>query len=242
MIRTGSFEQPVRQTDWSDGPFRGHIDYLMTSSEPVWPAPQAFLVQQQAGWVLAPHFHRTDQFQVVVNGSGMLGHHALEPLTVHYASADTGYGPITAGPDGLWYFTLRAVTNSEGFFLPEERGRMRPHLPRRQRTSSLVGVSGRVALLARREPAVEQVLEQQPDGAAVWLLRLPPGGDVVDIPTSTVHGGRFHLVVGGLLHIGEQRLPLHAAVFSAAEDRLQGHAGRAGLELLVLQYAHPQGT
>ena len=35
--------------------------------------PQALLVEQSPNSVVPPHFHGIDQFQVVVNGSGMLG-------------------------------------------------------------------------------------------------------------------------------------------------------------------------
>ena len=38
--------------------------------------PMAFLVEKGPGAVTRPHFHQTDQFQVVVAGRGMLGDYA----------------------------------------------------------------------------------------------------------------------------------------------------------------------
>ena len=37
--------------------------------------PMAFLVEKTPGAVTPPHFHQSDQFQVVVAGRGMLGEH-----------------------------------------------------------------------------------------------------------------------------------------------------------------------
>ena len=35
--------------------------------------PMAFLVEKEPGAVVHPHFHRADQYQVVVSGAGRLG-------------------------------------------------------------------------------------------------------------------------------------------------------------------------
>ena len=44
--------------------------------------------------MIRPHFHVQDQFQVVAEGGGTLGRHAVAPIHVHYASRHTGYGPL----------------------------------------------------------------------------------------------------------------------------------------------------
>src|SRR5215207_4440094 len=56
--------------------------------------PRVFLTRRPPGDVIAPHFHEIAQYQVVVEGKGRIGKHALEPLTVHYTDAYTPYGPI----------------------------------------------------------------------------------------------------------------------------------------------------
>src|SRR3981189_3888745 len=63
-------------------------------------APQAFLVEQDPGTVIEPHFHLQDEFQVMVGGSGSLGRHAVQPVSVHYSGARTGSWPLTAGRGG----------------------------------------------------------------------------------------------------------------------------------------------
>jgi len=40
--------------------------------------PMAFLVEKEPGAVVKPHFHRADQYQVVVSGGGRMGRHALD--------------------------------------------------------------------------------------------------------------------------------------------------------------------
>ena len=83
-------------------------DYL--ASPPGSGGPQAFLVKMhEPGSVIPPHFHVEDEFQVVVAGGGSLGKHALEGVAVHFAEAYTPYGPIRTGPDGLVFFTQRAI-------------------------------------------------------------------------------------------------------------------------------------
>src|SRR6185369_6237393 len=55
-------------------------------------APNAYLVCQQPGAALHPHFHQADQFQVFVAGSGRIGKHPVSAVTVHFAAAHSPYG------------------------------------------------------------------------------------------------------------------------------------------------------
>src|SRR3979490_3322681 len=41
--------------------------------------PMAHFVEQDPNTHLRPHFHEADQFQIVVAGSGTLGHHPVGP-------------------------------------------------------------------------------------------------------------------------------------------------------------------
>src|SRR5262245_3090879 len=90
-----------------NGPFRGHVTDIIGSLEEPRGEPQAFVVEQAPNWTLRPHYHLMHQFQVAIAGSGMLGRHPLAPFTVHYASPESGYGPIVSGDQGLTYITIR---------------------------------------------------------------------------------------------------------------------------------------
>lgn len=236
MIRTGTLEKaraerrhhilPNGTGYWRNG--------LIASPPQDAVAPQAFLVEQDSNTVIEPHFHLENEFQVMVAGSGSLGRHAVEPVSVHYAGAHTGYGPITAGSEGLSYFTLRARMDSGAQFLPGARDKMQ-RVPKRHLLGNALQPCAASDLAARRESEVITILEPQADGIAAWMLRLPGGGAAA----APVHpgGGRFLLVIGGALQLNGERLPRLATAFVSAEEPAPPlRAGNEGLELLVLQF------
>jgi hypothetical protein len=206
---------------------------LMISAEGEVPAPQAFLIQQDARTLIASHFHAQDQFQVVAEGGGMIGRHALKPLSVHFASRYTGYGPIASGDEGLSYFTLRAVTTPRAYFLPESRDEL-PDVPRRNLYGPAVSLSPCEALRERRDAAIDVALERQSDGVAAWLVRLPPNGVH---RLDAAHADRFYLVAEGTMVAGSTTLPRFATAFvSAEEPAFDIVAGSVGVEVLALQF------
>ena len=71
--------------------------------------PVAFLVEKRPGGITRPHFHRADQYQVVVGGQRQnLGLHETGSVAVHYTRrVFRPYGPIVAAGDGIAWFTLR---------------------------------------------------------------------------------------------------------------------------------------
>lgn len=236
MIRTGTLEQaraerkhhvlPNGTGYWRNG--------LIASQKEDAVAPQAFLVEQDPGTVIEPHFHLENEFQVIVGGHGSLGRHAVEPVSVHYAGAHTGYGPITAESDGLAYFTLRARMDSGAQFLPGARDKMQ-RVPKVHRLGNAVRPSDAAALAARGLPEVVTVLEPEASGIAAWTLRLPAGGSAA--APAHAGGGRFLLVIGGALELNGERLPRFATAFVSAEEPAPAlRAGSAGLEVLVLQF------
>ena len=94
-------------------------------------SPTAFLVEQPPDYALAPHFHRENQFQLFVEGSGTIGRDALGAVTVHYAGAYTGYGPLLSpgalarteeqtliepGADGMGARLTRLLVGAPGFW------------------------------------------------------------------------------------------------------------------------------
>jgi len=236
MIRTGTLEKarterrhhvlPNGTGYWRNG--------LIASpaADPV--APQAFLVEQDPGTVIEPHFHLQDEFQVMVGGSGSLGRHAVQPVSVHYAGAHTGYGPITAGSDGLDYITLRSRMDTGAQFLPGARDKMQ-RVPKRHLLGPVLRPSEPHALAARQHPELVTLIEPQTDGIAAWMLRVPAGSTSV----APVHpgGGCFLLVIGGMLELNGEQLPRLSAAFVSAEESMPPlSAGGQGLEVLLLQF------
>lgn len=198
-------------------------------------APQAFLVEQEAGAVVAPHFHFVDQFQVVVAGSGSLGRHPVAPLSVHFAAASTGYGPITPGAEGLSYFTMRASADQTGAqYLPEARPRMRAGVRRNVVVDRILSATPEAAA-ARTRSAIETMLENE-DGLAVLYMRIAPGDSMMP-PTAAQSQGISMLVAAGSLSVGGQQYAAWSCLFTTPhEDPVPLQASPAGAEVLVLRY------
>lgn len=209
---------------------------LVTSEHCSEPTPQAFLVEQPPHWNLQTHFHLRHQFQVVVRGSGTLGRHEVGLLAIHYASAHSGYGPLLAGPEGLAYLTLRVVSDTGAWYLPDAREHLKLRIPKQQlhaTPSSTLDADGLRALGQSRQ---ETLIEPAASGLAAWLLRLPPGAQC-DAPSGAESGaGRFHVVTQGSLRVGDDELEGLALVYTARDDAFSLQAGAGGAEVLVLQF------
>lgn len=200
-------------------------------------APQAFLVEQDPGTTIEPHFHQENEFQVVVEGNGFLGRHAVEPVRVHYAGAHTGYGPVVAGPQGLSYFTLRARTDPGAQFLPGARDKMAKG-PKRHLLGKAWPPSTAADLAANGGSEANELWESQSDGIGAWMLRVAPNR-AASVP-GLAAASRYLLVIGGALIMNGERLPCFAAIFIANNEIPALCAAQEGLELLVLQFPGTQ--
>ena len=197
--------------------------------------PQAFLVEQEPNAIVHPHFHFVDQFQVVVDGGGQIGRHDVGPIMAHFAGACTGYGPITPGPQGLKYFTLRASADSTGAqFLPAAKERM-ARGPKRYVLADPVHPSTPEALSARTEAVCEAVMHEQ-DGLGIFMLRIPPGGRIAAPNPAEGSGQSMIVAAGTIMHGGKALERLSSLFVSSDEEPLMAEAGPEGGELLVLQY------
>jgi len=212
------------------------------SDEEVRDGPLAFLIEMTPNSVLPPHFHPVDQYQVFVSGSGALGKHSTGGLAIHYADRHTAYGPITAGPHGVAYFTLRAKTDGRGVFLskPGAREQLRPSRRRFHMVDGIVlAVPPVLAELA--QPVTERLLgEDGDDGPASFMLRIGAGGSVRG-PDPSRSGGQYYLVLAGsLLGDGGELPPWSLLWVSPGEPAPAAVAGASGAEIMVLQFPVPE--
>lgn len=241
-------DHQIDRCERASASFRGAIVPLLGAHpvpDAVWPAgldePQAFLVQQAPLWELPTHYHTEHQFQLVSAGSGTLGRHALGPITLHYASPETGYGPIVADGEGLDYYTLRARGTRDTWYLPKERARMRTDLRKQHGYGGPVRPSTTEQLRARSTRAIDPLMEGD-DGLGAWVLRLPSGG-VVDTGNSPWNGTRFYYVAAGYVAWEGRSLgPGDVASAQGAHDSFTARAGQDGAELVVLQFPHGAGA
>lgn len=194
-------------------------------------SPTVFLAEQPANYKLMPHFHRQNQFQLFVAGSGSLGPQAVNPVTVHYAGAYTGYGPVLSGPEGLQYFTIRPVFDT-GFISATEAREKMVRGPKRHAQAALgpAWPQDRLALLRQ----VEDSFAIAPDrGLAVQQVRLPPHAAW---PLHAVGGsvGQFLFVLSGSASIAGASLEPWESAFVGAQDVAEARAGATGAELVAL--------
>ncbi|MBM3489313.1 MAG: hypothetical protein FJX68_02515 [Alphaproteobacteria bacterium] len=194
--------------------------------------PQGFLVEQPAGAVTPPHFHEVDQFQVVVEGAARFGKHPAPPLSVHYASGHTPYGPVAAGADGVVYYTLRAGWDPGAKYMPAQRDKLRPP-PRRARFAQAAPVAA-PSLAGRLGVQTETLMTPEADGLAAWRLLAGPGAMLA--PPAPLGGGQYIVVVEGDFARAGETFGKRACLFlEPGEAPLDGVVGEQGLDLLVLQ-------
>lgn len=210
---------------------------ILVSQESECPSPHAIYIGQPAHLTIPTHYHDNAQFQIFVEGGATLGRRTLRPLTVHFATHQTGYGPLVSGPQGLVYITLRLITEFGAHYpdRPEERARMNPAIARRQITQE-VGAIGPDELQELSEPQVLPALGPEPGGLAAWVLRLPPGARL-PAPEHPGGAGQFCTVTAGSLVVNGRQCERHSVVWVGPDE---GHftlcAGEHGLEVVVCQF------
>ena len=199
-------------------------------------SPTMFLIEQCPHSKLATHFHRQNEFQVVVEGGGTFGAHYVQAITVHYAGAYTGYGPIVAGENGLSYFTIRSVFEQGAFMLPQDRDKM-VRGPKKQMHSQTYPASETAALAARAGVETIELFPAQHDGVAATRLLLPPDGEVT-APAGAGSSGQYIMpVAGSLMHCGREFTRWEPIFVSADEPPLPLRAGAGGADVLYLRLA-----
>lgn len=201
--------------------------------------PHAYLVEQLPDVALPPHFHMTEQFQVVLAGSGMLGRsHTLQPLTVHYARGKTAYGPIVADGDGLSYLTLRPQVEYGAHYLSDPKTVVDRQTPKFHTTSSAVAPAAASTLAATQLAPPIEMIALDASGLAAWLSRLAAGTPLL-APAHDLRADRFYVVTGGSAVLHGETLPPWSCVWvSADEPSTRIAAGPQGAELLTLQFPY----
>ncbi len=121
--------------------------------------PDAFMVEMSPHGAIPPHFHRVDQFQVLMAGSGTLGRTAVPLIALHYVDHHTAYGPVQSGPLGLTLFTIRPETDPGGVYLhkPGYKDQLEP-TPKRYLQAHSIALSTEPVLESRTEAVIENLV------------------------------------------------------------------------------------
>jgi hypothetical protein len=190
--------------------------------------------------LVEPHYHQTEQWQVVVEGEGTLGKHHVKPISLHFTDPYTAYGPIrpSAGT-GVSYFSMRAKSDpgAQHLDIPGVKEAMKPSRRRfLLKGPEDIKLATPEALAARTTASLDTIIDMYDDGVAGWLLRIGPNGTAA-CPDPKLGGGQNVLVVNGSIVREGKELPYCSCAFVFPEDEpMQVKAGPKGAELLVMQY------
>ena len=196
------------------------------------PSPNAYLVCQEPGALLHPHFHQADQFQVFVAGSGRIGTHAVAAVTVHFAAAHSPYGPVVAGPEGLQYLTLRRQFDPGAQWMPDEAERLRAVRGREHRTHTSERIDAHAAVLQAGEPCRLTSVVQD-SRAAAWVVDLGPGAHW----RQDTRADSFVYMLAGTAETHGATLGPAACLFASRDEgAIRIAAGPAGARVLLARF------
>jgi len=206
--------------------------------------PVAFLVEKRPGGITRPHFHRADQYQVVVGGSGKMGLHDTGSVAVHYTDAFSAYGPIVAADDGIAWLTLRPGWDPGAKYMEnlDNRAELRASRERHTHWEATTDPEPPLDEAALRDVSTiarRQILKGE-HGLASWRYRIPAGAALTG-PDPSAGGGQFWVVLAGSLSAATAaRLGVNSCIFVAPDDgALDAVAGTGGAEALCLQFRVP---
>jgi hypothetical protein len=195
--------------------------------------PQAFLVgRKDEGATFHPHYHPVNQFQVVLSGGGRIGQRALKAGSFHYADANTPYGPIVTGSDGLEFMTVRQNLTNVSIHMPGGRADAAP---------AGRNIVAHTRLEPQDEPVVQdEVVPLQPDGLRVFAIHLQSGASYVDDDGSRTCR-QYILVMSGAVQHGDQTFGKSSVFFTEPRELLGPLTGTdPNSTLLVLRFPSPQ--
>ena len=228
-------ERPIRSAPGVAG---GHIfrsDLIPETGDAESDAPNCKLIEQQPHGVLQSHFHIVDQFQIMVAGDGLLGKHQVAPYTVHFAAKHTGYGPITAGAQGLHYMVFRLGKDAGAGYLPEQRGDMKD-LPRRHLMGAPVGCLNDAQRTALPSTLKHNAITLQTDGLCATIYQAPAQQRIVG-PEPISGRGQFIYIAAGAAQFDGQTHEAGTAIFIAPTDPAAILTTEtSGAEILVMQF------
>ncbi len=206
------------------------------------PGPQALMADLEPGEVVQPHFHGTSQFQVFPAGSGTIGRKSdpIRSLSVQFKDHHTAYGPITAGPNGLTFISLRVFTGaSRAVYLadPNFREQLKPS-KRRNWLSPQLELSTVSILKHREDIRWEPVWDKSTidDEMFAQLLRIGANKAVPGPDPKRAAGYYVFVVNGSMIHDGKDMGLWSMAVVEPTEAAYEIKAGPGGLEALVMEF------
>lgn len=198
---------------------------------------RATLSIQPAGFENPAHFHTTNQFQVILEGSVQFPTHSLTAPAVHYSDHGTPYGPFVVGPD--FKMAIIRTHAAEQIYMSDQEGRKRRNPYGRE----LFGQAGdqQWASAPGQPDGVEGKMlfgAHAADGDTpapfAELLRCPAG---IEITSRAVPHGQYLVVLDGSVAVDETELVPYSMRYAAGPGRPQPfRTGADGATVIVLAF------
>jgi hypothetical protein len=200
---------------------------------------RATLSVQPAGFVNPAHFHDSNQFQVVLEGSVEFPVHAMTAPAVHYSDCGTPYGPFVIGPE--FKMAVLRTRKAKQIYMSDREGRRLRNPLGREIFGSAADVEwqpapGQPAGVERKD----LFAAHGEDGPRAELLRCPAGSRLTGRPAPH---GQYHVVLDGTIVLAEDEvarsveLAPYSMRYSAGEDGPREFvAGPQGATVLVLAF------
>lgn len=196
-------------------------------------APTAFLARYDPGDKSCTHFHEVDQFQILVQGKGTLGRHAVEPYYVHFSRAYTPYGPLHADETTGWTFmTLRTRYDAGAQRLPGALPKLQQVRDRKpwQVTSMARFPVGKADVAVYENPDI-----RDERGLYVRSVTMAAGASML-APAPTDGAGQYVIALKGTLVHERPRSALTVVFNAPNEAPFRIEAGGDGLEALIVNF------
>lgn len=206
-------------------------EWMESGQDPSY-SPTVFLAEQPPDTELLPHFHRQNQFQLFVEGEGTIGKERIGPVTVHYAGAYTGYGPIHSEGGWLKYFTIRSVFDTGITWSTEWRSKM-IRGPKRHAEAAAGRPWTSVQLAALQHGRHETVIAADA-GMGAEQFMLPPNAPQAVAPIPDSVGCFIFVLAGSALVDGHTLSPWESAFLPASDGNILTTAGAQGAQLIAL--------
>jgi len=213
--RRAKSEATRRNRKYPGGALGWKSEWMVNGDDPNL-SPTVFLVEQPANETLPAHFHLNNQFQLFIEGSGRIGARKVGPVTVHYAGAYTGYGPLIAGPEGMKYFTIRTVLEEGAQVIACYEGKV-PDGPRRHATSKPIEIKSAAEIAALTTPEIVNAIEPAEDGLASASVCLPAAANLAPMDLGTGEG-LFLFVLAGTIIVAGEVLGEWESLYTGADD------------------------
>jgi len=153
---------------------------------------------------------------------------------VHYAGAYTGYGPITAGEQGIDYLTLRSSRDLGAQFLPQQKQSLKRG-PKHHYTSPSIKEDSQEDLDQLEQKHLQWIHQEVQSGLGVGVLKLPKN-ETYQLAIPQNIAGIFIIVMQGSLIEGEQYLRKNENLYISRDVKSHSlQTDNQAAQILVLQ-------